>query len=141
MATLFVDKLDPQSGTSLEIGTSGDTITVPSGATFNVAGTLQSGGVGMLGIGQSWSDVTSSRALGSTYTNSTGQPIQVVVSVTMDDAEVLEFRIGGTAMSSSYMHGGSPRRGQTTFIVPNGITYGMFNTSGTSDLVLWAELS
>jgi len=34
MATLFVDKLDPQSGTSLEIGSSGDTITIPSGATL-----------------------------------------------------------------------------------------------------------
>ena len=44
MGTLFVDKLDPQSGTALEIGSSGDTMTVPSGATFNVAGTLQSGG-------------------------------------------------------------------------------------------------
>jgi hypothetical protein len=43
-SVLKVDKLDPQSGTALEIGTSGDTITVPSGATFNVAGTLQSGG-------------------------------------------------------------------------------------------------
>jgi len=42
MGTLFVDKLDPQSGTSLEIGSSGDTVTVPSGATFNVAGTLGS---------------------------------------------------------------------------------------------------
>ena len=31
MATLFVDKIDPQSGTSLEIGSSGDTITVPTG--------------------------------------------------------------------------------------------------------------
>ena len=31
MGTLFVDKLDPQSGTSLEIGSSGDTISVPSG--------------------------------------------------------------------------------------------------------------
>ena len=38
MATLFVDKLDPQSGTSLEIGSSGDTITVPTGVT--VAGGL-----------------------------------------------------------------------------------------------------
>tara|TARA_R100001198_G_scaffold93738_1_gene75337 strand:- start:586 stop:1113 length:528 start_codon:yes stop_codon:yes gene_type:complete len=38
MATLFVDKIDPQSGTSLEIGSSGDTITVPSGVT--VAGGL-----------------------------------------------------------------------------------------------------
>ena len=47
MGTLFVDKLDPQSGTSLEIGSSGDTMTVPSGATFNVAGTLQSGGAAL----------------------------------------------------------------------------------------------
>jgi len=38
---LKVDKLDPQSGTALEIGTSGDTITVPSGATFVVAGTTE----------------------------------------------------------------------------------------------------
>ena len=30
-STLKVDKLDPQSGTALEIGTSGDTITVPTG--------------------------------------------------------------------------------------------------------------
>ena len=36
MATLFVDKLDPQSGTTLEIGTSGDTINVPSGATLDI---------------------------------------------------------------------------------------------------------
>ena len=34
MATLFVDKIDPQSGTSLEIGSSGDTISVSSGATM-----------------------------------------------------------------------------------------------------------
>ena len=30
-STLRVDKIDPQSGTALEIGTSGDTVTVPSG--------------------------------------------------------------------------------------------------------------
>ena len=39
MATLFVDKVDPQSGTSLEIGSSGDTITIPSGATIVNSGT------------------------------------------------------------------------------------------------------
>ena len=39
MATLFVDKLDPQSGTALEIGSSGDTITIPSGATITNSGT------------------------------------------------------------------------------------------------------
>ena len=31
MSLLNVDKVDPQSGTALEIGTSGDTVTVPSG--------------------------------------------------------------------------------------------------------------
>ena len=36
-STLRVDKLDPQSGTALEIGTSGDTITVPSGATLDIS--------------------------------------------------------------------------------------------------------
>jgi hypothetical protein len=39
MGTLFVDKLDPQSGTSLELGSSGDTITIPSGATITNNGT------------------------------------------------------------------------------------------------------
>jgi len=42
---LKVDKLDPQSGTALEIGTSGDTITVPSGATFAVSGTMNASSI------------------------------------------------------------------------------------------------
>ena len=41
MSTLNVDKVDPSTGTDLEIGTSGDTITVPSGATLVVAGTTE----------------------------------------------------------------------------------------------------
>ena len=42
---LKVDKLDPQSGTDLEIGTSGDTITIPSGATIVNSGTATGFGV------------------------------------------------------------------------------------------------
>ena len=38
-SVLKVDKLDPQSGTALEIGTSGNTITIPSGATIVNSGT------------------------------------------------------------------------------------------------------
>jgi hypothetical protein len=41
VSTLNVDKVDPSTGTALEIGTSGDTITVPSGATLVVAGTTE----------------------------------------------------------------------------------------------------
>jgi len=48
MGTLFVDKLDPQSGTSLELGSSGDTITIPSGATITNSGTATGFGGGKL---------------------------------------------------------------------------------------------
>ena len=42
---LKVDKLDPQSGTALEIGSSGDTITIPSGATFTQSGTMNASAI------------------------------------------------------------------------------------------------
>jgi len=45
VSKIFVDQVDPKTATTLTLGTSGDTVTVPSGATFNVAGTMQSGGV------------------------------------------------------------------------------------------------
>ena len=50
-SVLKVDKLDPQSGTALEIGTSGDTITIPSGATIVNSGTATGFGGGDLSFG------------------------------------------------------------------------------------------
>ena len=45
MSTLNVDKVDPSTGTDLELGTSGDTITVPSGATLTVSGTMNASSI------------------------------------------------------------------------------------------------
>ena len=42
--TLKTDKIEPQSGTALQVGASGDTITLPSGATLNIAGTITNSG-------------------------------------------------------------------------------------------------
>ena len=39
MSKIEVDAIEPQSGTSLTVGASGDTITIPSGATINNQGT------------------------------------------------------------------------------------------------------
>mgnify|MGYP003154207910 CR=1 FL=1 len=47
-STILVDKIDPQSGTALEIGTSGDTITIPSGVTFTNNGTATGFGGGLV---------------------------------------------------------------------------------------------
>jgi len=38
MSKLEVDAIEPQSGTTLTLGASGDTITIPSGATFTSTG-------------------------------------------------------------------------------------------------------
>ena len=40
MSTLNVDKVDPSTGTTLELGTSGDTVNIPSGVTLSGAGTI-----------------------------------------------------------------------------------------------------
>ena len=39
MSKIEVDQVDPQSGTTLTLGTSGDTVTIPSGVTLANAGT------------------------------------------------------------------------------------------------------
>tara|TARA_R110002020_G_scaffold418044_1_gene627308 strand:- start:2189 stop:2743 length:555 start_codon:yes stop_codon:yes gene_type:complete len=39
MGTVFVDNLEPQSGTSLTLGANGDTLTIPSGCTISNSGT------------------------------------------------------------------------------------------------------
>ena len=45
MSEIKVDKISPQSGTALAIGDSGDTITIPSGATITNSGTATGFGV------------------------------------------------------------------------------------------------
>ena len=40
MSKIESDTIEPSTGTSLTVGASGDTVTVPSGATLTVAGTL-----------------------------------------------------------------------------------------------------
>ena len=63
-STILVDKIDPQSGTALEIGTSGDTITIPSGVTFTNNGTAS-------GFGKILQVQTSTYATATTTTSST----------------------------------------------------------------------
>jgi hypothetical protein len=49
VSTLNVDKVDPSTGTALEIGSSGDTITIPSGATITNSGTANGFGPALTG--------------------------------------------------------------------------------------------
>ena len=68
MSKLEVDQVDPQSGTSLTLGTSGDTINIPSGVTLANAGTA----TGFASIAWQSTVVT-----GATHTASANQGIWI----------------------------------------------------------------
>ena len=98
---------------------------------------------GGLGVGQTWQDVKSSRALGTTYTNSTPKPIEVYVRcdaglsygayVTgyVGSIEVALNRDNGSA-------GASVVWPTISFIVPPSQTYRVTLSAGT--VTVWNEL-
>ena len=89
-----------------------------------------------LGIGQTWQSMLGSRALGTTYTNSTGKPIEVSVSTNASsDTNSLEVTVGGVSILNDRSSSGTS--GHATFIVPAGATYSV--ASGKT-LNRWAEL-
>ena len=123
---VYTDQVDPKTGTTLTLGTSGDTISIPSGVTITNSGT-DGGGFGMDGTplfsaysesSQTISVTTSTKAeLGSTQvdTNSAFASDQFTVPAGMQgdylitwgarvpipdqDNLVLQLRIGGSAIT------------------------------------------
>ena len=85
-------------------------------------------------LGQTWKNVMSKRALGITYTNSTGKPIMVAISWKSSSGAVAVtvggmLIVTGTATSTSTF--------TTSFIVPNSTTYVV---GGGNSFVNWSEL-
>lgn len=102
-------------------GTSGNLLT-SNGTTW--ASTAPAGAIG---VGQSWQDVTSSRALGTTYTNSTGKPIMLIAYAQRNSVStsVMTITINGslviTFVTGTNSDGGNSAAG--SIIIPNGDTY------------------
>ena len=100
-----------------------------------------------IGWGQTWQNVTSSRAGNTAYTNNTGKPIQVIITwPDTGGTAYASFNIGGVAPGITGGLDVIPQvaydigSGSATFcaqvIVPNGSTYGTHNGGYTS----WTEL-
>lgn len=87
-----------------------------------------------IGVNQTWQDVTASRAVATTYTNSTGKPIQVNIQTSASSATG-QLIVGGI-VACTYTSGPSSW-GIYTAIVPNGATYILSNSSALST---WSEL-
>ena len=72
-----------------------------------------------LGVGQTWQDVTASRAAGVTYTNTTGKPIMVIISDSLSSGWSTSVTVDG----GSFVFGGNNSYGSASFIVKDGGTY------------------
>lgn len=91
-----------------------------------------------IGVGQTWQDMTASRALATTYTNSTGKPIQISVELACTTTTTHVILINGVTIAS---HAVAPAgvAGQIyVYIIPSGSTYQAQNTA--SGITRWWEL-
>jgi len=112
------------------------------GSGGNFAATINQSGIG---YDQLWTDVTSSRAIGTTYTNNTGKPIQVVILGSTNGAAggyvLCNINSNSVPMGNYYSAGGSyPLTG--SIIVPVGATYqvAISATAGSPSYSAWFEL-
>ena len=95
----------------------------------------------LLGYGQTWQDVTSSRSSGSTYTNNTGKPIMISIIATGRDATVQIYIDSLLVAKQTDIYDGQSNASTCSTIVPPGSTYRVISANkwGTS-ISSWAEL-
>ena len=116
MSTLNVDKVDPQSGTTLELGTSGDTVSLPSGATLDIsASTLTppatmpaSSGVNLTALNatQLTSGTVPDARFPATLPAASGVNLTSLDAANLGSNTVPTARLGsGTASSSTVLYG------------------------------------
>ena len=76
------------------------------------------------GVGQNWMNVKSERSLGTTYTNTTGKPIYViVVNEFQNNGDPVEVFVNNIKLLSADKGVGIGWFGDTSFVVPAGQTY------------------
>jgi hypothetical protein len=94
----------------------------------------------VIGIGQTWQLLTGSRAIGTTYTNSTGRPIMVAAVFTNSSTnQTVGFTVSGVNVVFDQTTTANTGAGGT-LIIPNGATYVTYTSAGTLTLVSWSEL-
>jgi len=111
------------SGNMVAPGASGNVLT-SNGTTWTSAAASATG----LGYGQTWQNVSGSRAANTTYTNSTGKPIFVYMEAGGSSSWV---NINGTQTQTF------PAFSAITLVIPNGNTYSIQTVNSG---VFWMEL-
>ncbi len=126
------------SGTTNDILVNGVSVAtdaeVSSAVASGVAPKANTADLKEIGVGQTWQDVTASRASGVTYTNTTGKPIVVNVSSNAGTGSY-NFFVNGVSIVG-ITESSASNNAFMGIIVPNGATY---STNYTS-IFNWSEL-
>lgn len=119
--------------------TAGTWATAPS--TVQGKGGNASADMGSLGYGQTWQNLTASRAIGTIYYNTTGKPISIVVNITYNPSVgVYNYYVNGVVVAITGF-GGASFSSATTLVIPSGNTYQVLQNGGVAgSLTSWYEL-
>ena len=120
--------------------TAGTWATAPS--TIQGAGGNALTAMSSLGYGQTWQDVTGSRAKGTTYYNTTGKPIVANINCTENAVNSYSgVTVSGLLIANNNMANGSNVNEATiSVIIPPGASYVWADIIGTATLTTWLEL-
>jgi len=98
----------------------------------NLSGTNTGDGALAIGVGQTWQDVTGSRAQNTNYTNSTGKPIFIYIALDEGTRDLSAITVDGVGVGAEATYNMRPNQ----FIVPNGSVYRVDN----APILIWTEL-
>ncbi|EPE1529544.1 TPA: hypothetical protein R4S36_004184 [Citrobacter freundii] len=94
------------------------------------------------GIAQQYKDVTSSRVLGVTYTNTTSRAIMILVTLDVPLNGRRDAVVGGVITSSFASSNSASQIGTVYAVVPPGVTYSIAaSIIPGGSLIRWMELS
>lgn len=122
-------------------------ITEATAGTWTSDATLKQGAGGIstlgwnsMGYGQTWQNVVGSRSLGTTYYNTTGRPITVIVGgFNSSSSNSIQPVVGGVTLPMS-QNATAGFRSVTQFIVPPSQSYVVNNIAASATLDSWVEL-
>ena len=121
--SITIDSGGIRSNSPIEMEVNNTLVANLSETEANFLATLRENGVGMLGIGQVWQDVTSIRTAGVSYINTSGSPIGLVTYTTNTTSNATEIFVDGVSISTNVYNSAVVGNSLGFAIIPAGSSY------------------